>query len=99
MAHLWKSFVDALAPPKWDEWRRREGVTLNCTVGEHPLSHHEPSSQAVGQSSRAPLEYREVMRADLNIPPSRETSAKVAKVDSGSEDEFQDSKEYFPPRS
>ena len=99
MAHLWKSFVDALAPPKRDEWPRREGVTLNRTVGERPLSHREPSSQAVGQSSRAPSEYREVMRADLNIPLSRETSARVAEVDSGSEDEFQDSKENLPPRS
>ena len=55
MAHLWKSFVDALAPPKQDEWPRREGVTLNCTVGECPLSHHEPSSQAEGQSSTSVL--------------------------------------------
>ena len=53
----------------------------------------------MGQSSRAPLEYREVMRADLNIPPSTETSARVAEVDSGSEEEFQDSKEELPPRS
>ena len=99
MAHLWKSFVDAMALPKRDEWPRREGVTLNHMVGECPLSHHEPSSQAVGQSSRAPSEYQEVMRADLNIPLSRETSARVAEVDSGSEDEFQDSKETLPPRS
>ena len=47
----------------------------------------------MGQSSRALPEYREVMRADLNIPPSRVTSARVAEVDLGSEDEFQDSKE------
>ena len=39
------------------------------------------------------------MRADLNIPLSRETSARVAEVNSGSEDEFQDSKETLPPRS
>ena len=39
------------------------------------------------------------MRADLNIPPTRETSARVAEVDSGSEEEFQDSKEDLPPRS
>ena len=99
MAHLWKSFVDALAPPKRDEQPRREGVTLNCTVGEHPLSHCEPSSQAVGHSSRALPEYREVTRADLNIPPPRLTSARVAEVDLSSEDEFQDSKEDPHPRS
>ena len=93
MAHLWKSFVDAMAPPKQDEQPRREGVALNQTVGERPLSHREPSSQTVGQSSKAPPEYREVKRADLNIPPTRETSARVAEVNSSSEDEFQDSKE------
>ena len=68
-------------------------------VGECPLSHHELSSQAGGQSSRVLLEYQEVMRADLNIPPTRETSARVAEVDSGSDEEFQDSKEDLPPRS
>ena len=53
MAQLWKSFMDALAPPKQNEWPRREGVTLNCMVGERPLSRHEPSNQAESQSSRA----------------------------------------------
>ena len=88
-----------MAPLKWDEWPRREGVTLNRTVDEHPLSHREPSSQPVAPSSKARSEYKEVMRADLNIPLSRVTSARVAEVDSSSEDEFQDSKEDPPPRS
>ena len=48
MAHLWKSFVDALAPPKRDEQPRREGVALNRMVGERPLSRHELSNQAGG---------------------------------------------------
>ena len=39
------------------------------------------------------------MRADLNIPPPRVTGARVAEVNSGSEDEFQDSKEDHHPRS
>ena len=39
------------------------------------------------------------MRADLIIPLTRETSARVAEVDAGSEEEFQDSKEDLPPRS
>ena len=50
--------MEALAPPQQGEQARREGVTLNHTVGEHPLSCHEqPSNQAEGQSSRAPPEY------------------------------------------
>ena len=58
MTQLWKSFVEALAPPQHGEWPRREGVTLNRMVGEHPLSHcNQPSNQAEGLSSRAPLEY------------------------------------------
>ena len=68
-------------------------------VGERPLSCRELSNQAGGQSSRVLPEYREVMRADLNIPPPRVTSARVAEVNSGSEDEFQDSKEDHHPRS
>ena len=68
-------------------------------VGEHPLSCHEPSNQAEGQSSRALLEYREVMRADLNIPLARETSARVGEVDSDSDVKFQDSREALPTRS
>ena len=67
MAQLWKSFVEALAPPQRGEWPRREGVTLNHLVGERPLSRCEPSNQAEGQSSRAPPEYREVVHTDLNI--------------------------------
>ena len=99
MAQLWKSFVEAMAPPKQDERPRREGVALNQTVGERPLSRREPSSQARGQSSKAPPRYQEVRRADLNIPPTRETGARVVEVDLSSEDEFQDSKEDPPPRS
>ena len=68
-------------------------------VGERPLSRHEPSNQAEGQSSRAPPEYREVTRADLNIHLARETSARVAEVDSESDVEFQDSKEELPIQS
>ena len=99
MAQLWKSFVEALAPPQRGEWPRREGVTLNHTVGEHPLSRHEPSNQAEGQSSRAPPEYQEVICADLNVAPARETSARVVEVDSDSDVEFQDSREVLPTRS
>ena len=51
------------------------------------------------QSSRAVPESQEVQRADLNRAPARETGARVAEVDSSSEDEFQDSKEGPPPRS
>ena len=39
------------------------------------------------------------MRADLNIPPARETSARVGEVDSDSEAEFQDSREALPTKS
>ena len=99
MAHLWKSFVDALAPPKRDQQQRREGVALNRTVGEHPLSRHEANSQAVGQGSGALPEYHEVTRANLNVPPQRIPSARVAEVDSSSDDEFQDSKTEQQPRS
>ena len=45
---LWKSFMEALAPPRRDLRQRREGVTLNRMVGERPLSHREANSQAVG---------------------------------------------------
>ena len=38
------------------------------------------------------------MRADLNIPPARETSARVGEVDSDSDVEFQDSREALPTR-
>ena len=53
MAHLWKSFVDALAPPRQSEWPRRGGVALNRTVDEHQLPHREPSNQPEDRSSRA----------------------------------------------
>ena len=45
------------------------------------------------------MELQEVKRADLNIPPARETSAKVGQVDSDSDDDFQDSREALPTRS
>ena len=99
MAQLWKSFVEALAPPRHDQQQRREGVTLNHTVGECPLSHWEANSQAMGRGSRAPPEYQEVMRANLNIPPPRISSARVAEVNSSSDEEFQDSKTEQQPRS
>ena len=56
-------------------------------------------SLVTDQSSIAVPESREVQRADLNRALARETSARVAEVDSSSEDEFQDSKEGPPPRS
>ena len=96
---LWKSFVEALAPPKCDQQQRRGGVALNHTVGERPLPHREANSQAVGQGSRAQSESREVMRANLNAPPQSIPSARVAEVDSSSNDEFQDSNTEPPPRS
>ena len=50
--------MEALAPPQRVKQQRGEGVTLNCTVGERPLSHHEqPNSCAEGPGSRAPPEY------------------------------------------
>ena len=99
MAHLWKSFVDALAPPRQSEWPRRGGVTLNRMVDERRLPRHEPSNRPGDQSSRAVPESREVQRADLNRLLARETGARVAEVDSSSDEEFQDSKEVLPPRT
>ena len=99
MAQLWKSFVEALAPPRHDQQQRGEGVALNRMVGERPLSRREANSQAVGRGSRALPEYREVTRANLNIPPQRIPSAGVAEVDSSSDEEFQDSKTEQQPRS
>ena len=91
--------MEALAPPQQAERPRREGVTLNCTVGECPLSRHESSRPVESQSTRTLSEYREVQRADLNIPLARETSAKVGEVDSDSDGDFQDSREALLPRS
>ena len=99
MAHLWKSFVEALAPPKHDQQPRRGCVALNRMVGERPLPRREANSQAVGRGSRAPPEYQEVTRANLNVPPQRIPSARVAEVDSSSDEEFQDSKTEQLPRS
>ena len=99
MAQLWKSFMEALAPPQWAGRPRREGVTLNRMVGECPLSRWELSRPVESQSTRALSEYREVQRVDLNIPLARETSAKVDEVDSDSDDDFQDSREALPTRS
>ena len=45
---LWKSFMEALAPPRQDQQPRRGGVALNRTVGGHPLPQREANSQAVG---------------------------------------------------
>ena len=100
MAHLWKSFVDALAPPRQIANGQGEGVSLwavrlmsvNCLTDE-------PSNRPEDWSSRAVPEFWEFQRADLNRAPARETSARVAEVDSSSEDEFQDSKEDPPSRS
>ena len=70
-------------------------------VGGHPLSRHEqPSSQAEGQRSRAPPEYREVVHGDLNVVLARVSQgARVEEVDSDSDVEFQDSREALPTRS
>ena len=93
--------MEALAPPQRDEQARRQGVTLNCTVGECPLSRHkQPSNQTEGQSSRAPPEYQEVIHSDLNVALARETcSARVVEVDSDSDVEFQDSREALLTQS
>ena len=86
--------------PTKAKWTAKErGVALNRTVDEHQLPRREPSNWPEDRSSRAVPESREVQRADLNRAPARETGARVAEVDSSSEDEFQDSKEGPPPRS
>ena len=91
--------MEALAPPQQAERPRRGGVTLNRTVDEHPLSHRESSRLVESQGTGAQSEYRGVQRADLNIPPARETSARVGMVNSDSDDDFQDSREALPTRS
>ena len=93
--------MDALAPQQQGYQARRKGVTLNHMVGGHPLSRCEqPSSQAEGQSSRAPPEYREVICSDLNIASAKVIhSARVVEVDSDSDVKFQDSREVLPTRS
>ena len=68
-------------------------------VGERLLPCHEANSQAMGRGSGALPEYRKVTRANLNIPPPRIPSARVAEVDSSSDNEFQDSNTEQPPRS
>ena len=65
---LWKSFMEALAPPRRDQQPRRGGVTLNRTVGGRPLPRREADGQAVGRGSGALPGNREVMRANLNVP-------------------------------
>ena len=94
-----EEFCQSFGSTQRGEQPRREGVTLNRTVGEHPLPRHDPSNQAEGQSSRAPPEYREVIQIDLNIAQARETSARVVEVDSDSDVEFQDSREVLPTKS
>ena len=96
---LWKSFMEALAPPRRDQQPRRGGVTLNRTVGGHPLPRREVDGQAVGRGSGALSGNREVMRANLNIPQPSLPSARATEVDSSSEDEFQDSNTEPTPRS
>ena len=59
-------------------------------------------SQVTGLRTEVPELFQksqEVQRADLNRLPARETSARVAEVDSSSDEEFQDSREVLPPRS
>ena len=96
---LWKSFMEALAPPRRDQQPRRGGVTLNHTVGGHPLPHREADGQAVGRGSGALLRSREVTRANLNVPQPMIPSARATEVDSSSDDEFQDSNTEPVPRS
>ena len=96
---LWKSFMEALAPPRRDQQPRRGGVALNRTVGGRPLPRREADGQAVGRGSGALPGNREVMRANLNVPQPRIPSARAAEVDSSSEDEFQDSNTEPTPRS
>ena len=50
---LWKSFLEALAPPRREQQPRRGGVTLNRTVGGRPLPRLEAEGQAVGRGSGA----------------------------------------------
>ena len=87
---LWKSFMEALAPPRREQQPRRGGVALNRTVGGRPLPRIEAEPRGIGAG--ALLGNREVMRANLNAPPPSNTSARAtAEVDSSSEEEFQDS--------
>ena len=89
---LWKSFLEALAPPRREQQPRRWGVTLNHMVGGRPLPRLEAEGQAVGRGSGTLSGNREVMRANLNAPPPSNPSARATEVDSSSEEEFQDSK-------
>ena len=93
--------MEALAPPQHGEQQRREGVTLNHTVSGCPLScPKQADSHAEGPGSRAPPDYREVIRSDLNVNPARETrSARVEEEEQESNVEFQDSREVLPSRS
>ena len=101
MAQLWKSFMEALAPPQHGEQQWGEGVTLNRTVSGCPLScHDQPTSHAEGPGSRAPPEYWEVISSDLNVDLARETrSARVEETEQDSDVEPQDTREALPPRS
>ena len=87
-----------MALPKHAEQAQGEGVTLNCMLGGHPLSHHgSQSSHAKELGSKAPLECREV-QADLNVDPARENwNARVEGSDGDSDIEFQDSREVLHP--
>ena len=93
--------MEALAPPQRGEQQRREGVTLNHMVSGCPLSCREQAdSHAEGPGSRAPPDYQEVIRSDLNIIPARETrSARAEEEEQDSNVEFQDSREVLPSRS
>ena len=100
MTSLWKSFVEAIAPPKHGEQAQGEGVTLNRMVGGQQLSHHElRSSHARESGSRAPLECREV-QTDLNVDPAREDwNVRVEGSNGNSDVEFQDSREVIHCRN
>ena len=98
MASLWKSFVEAMAPPKHGKQVQGGGVTLNCMVHGRPLSHCEPQgSHAKESGSKAPLEHREV-RADLNVDLARENrNARVEGIKGDSDVELQESGEAMHP--
>ena len=59
-------------------------------------------SQVTSLGTEVPELFRSLERSREQISnrrPARETSARVAEVDSSSDDEFQDSKEVLPPRT
>ena len=98
MASLWKSFVEAMAPPKQGEQVQGEGVTLNCTVGGHPLSHMSHKVAMLG--SQAPKLLWNTERSEQTlmwIQPEKTEMPGWKGVDGESDVEFQDSREVLHP--